>query len=297
MLHIQSASNQWIRLANEWKFRDSRAAGYGLNLPTRLAFFGSGFGTGVRDRATGQWYGTNVWVNDANTEAIQSSGTRAWITLMSTGMGHGNGQRKRATSTGTYIKVISKFTFHLLWLKFCIWAIPMWYTSESHCVSKRATLVFYLISVHRNWFRHYRIGFESGQSFMIIAHLHDVIHHCSTWVIQSTTDIQFRLRWRPCRNRMPFVDDIYDLSQTMVRYVTKACKHSMHVIFDIIHLQILDIFFCTFCLNIHFCGLHYWYFIYVEIPKISIIWVRRSLKGNWLCRNLVELKIKARPIS
>ena len=78
--------------------RDSRAATYGLNLPSRLTFFGSGFRTGVRVRATGPGYGTRD--NDADTGVIQSSGTRAWITLMSTGIGHGNGQRKRATSTG-----------------------------------------------------------------------------------------------------------------------------------------------------------------------------------------------------
>ena len=75
MLHIQRASIQWIHLANECKFRDSRAATYGLNLPARLTFFGSGFRTGVRDRATGRGYGTRD--NDADTGAIQSSGTRA----------------------------------------------------------------------------------------------------------------------------------------------------------------------------------------------------------------------------
>ena len=98
--YIQRASIQWIHLANEWKFRDSRAATYGFNLPTRLTLFGSGFRTGVRNRATGPGYGTNIWDNDADTGAIQSGGTRAWITLTSTGIGHGNGQRKRVTSTG-----------------------------------------------------------------------------------------------------------------------------------------------------------------------------------------------------
>ena len=43
--------------------------------PARLTFFGSGFRTGVRDRATGPGYGTRD--NDADTGAIQSSGTRA----------------------------------------------------------------------------------------------------------------------------------------------------------------------------------------------------------------------------
>ena len=58
---------------------------------------GQGCGTG---RDTGPRYGTNIWANDADTGVIQSSGTRAWTTLISTGMGYGNGQRKRATSTG-----------------------------------------------------------------------------------------------------------------------------------------------------------------------------------------------------
>ena len=85
----------------EWmKFLSSRAATYGLNLPTRLTFFGSGLRPGVRDSAMEPGYGWNMWDNDADTGAIQSSGTRAWVTLMATGMGHGNGQRKWATSTG-----------------------------------------------------------------------------------------------------------------------------------------------------------------------------------------------------
>ena len=93
----KAASNQWIRQANEWKFRDNRAAGYGLNLPARITFFGSGFRTGVRNRATGPGYGTNIRDNDEDTGAVLSSWTRAWIT-MSSGMGQENGQRERATS-------------------------------------------------------------------------------------------------------------------------------------------------------------------------------------------------------
>ena len=46
---------------------------------------GQGCGTGLQDPG----YGTRD--NDADTGAIQSSGTRAWITLMSTGTGHGTG--------------------------------------------------------------------------------------------------------------------------------------------------------------------------------------------------------------
>ena len=61
MLHIQRASIQWIRLANEGIFRDSRAATYGLNLPADLLSSdrGSGQGCGT-GRDTGPGYGTNI---------------------------------------------------------------------------------------------------------------------------------------------------------------------------------------------------------------------------------------------
>ena len=48
---------------------------------------GQGCGTG----ATGPGYGMNIRDDDTDTGAIQSSGTRDWITLMSTGTGHGTG--------------------------------------------------------------------------------------------------------------------------------------------------------------------------------------------------------------
>ena len=64
---------------------------------------------------------------------------------MSTGIGHGNGQRKRATSTVNPANqqiYISRFAVCALRLKSCRWASNLSY-SESHCGSKRATLVSY----------------------------------------------------------------------------------------------------------------------------------------------------------
>ena len=54
----------------------------------------------------------NIRDDDTDTGAIQSSGTRAWITLMSTGMCHENEHHKRATGTGKSSQIANlHFTF------------------------------------------------------------------------------------------------------------------------------------------------------------------------------------------
>ena len=65
---------------------------------------------------------------------------------------------------------------------------------------------FHLNSAHRNGFRHPHISLETGRSFSTSAHLNDIMHHSSNWVIKSTTGIQLWQCWRSCRNWMPSVD-------------------------------------------------------------------------------------------
>ena len=57
------------------------------------------------------------------------------------------------------------------------------YAKWHYIILHAESTLFHFNSAHRNWFRHPLISLETGRSFSTSAHLNDVVHHSSTWVI------------------------------------------------------------------------------------------------------------------